>query len=172
MKKLEIKWSLISESKCEGIATVFDYYEGSCTGKVGALQSRIAVGQGYISSSPAYPNEYLPCISGEERGIIHTMATSFFSGARKHNSCFHWLHTVERRPEGQTPTVGGMVKSIPATDSTNKIGMQTYNQREGLHLFIGRRIEVKGKKFLDSRSVHLTRADARNLIEEIKRRLF
>ncbi len=83
MKKLEIKWNLIGENKCAGIATIFDYYEDSCTGRFNTLQFKITVEQGCTTASPAHPNKYLPRISEEEEGIIRTMADSFFSGVRK-----------------------------------------------------------------------------------------
>lgn len=60
----------------------------------------------------------------------------------------------------------------------NYIGMDTGNNREWLHLWIGHhdRVKVEGRKtkrpvFL-SQSVHLSRQDALYLIEEIKHRLF
>jgi hypothetical protein len=57
---------------------------------------------------------------------------------------------------------GGIPKAKSKTDF--KIGMDTLNDREGLHFWI-----CNDKKMV---SVHLTREDARNLIEEIKDRLF
>ncbi len=66
---------------------------------------------------------------------------------------------------------------IPAEGEENKIGMDTHQHREGLHMWIGKHVEYEcedgsNKTRFDSRSVHLTREDARNLIREIQRRLF
>ena len=61
---------------------------------------------------------------------------------------------------------------IPAGAKGNKIGMDTKQEREGLHMWIGRHIPTDGGYIFDERSVHLTREDARNLIKEIQRRLF
>ena len=60
----------------------------------------------------------------------------------------------------------------------NTVGMDTGNNRQWLHLWIGHheKVKVEGRKtkrpVFVSQSVHLSRQDALNLIEEIQHRLF
>jgi len=68
-------------------------------------------------------------------------------------------------------------EGIPSgNDTHNHVGMDTLNNREGIHLWIGhhKSVKIKGKSesVFESQSVHLTREDAQNLIEEIRHRLF
>ena len=73
---------------------------------------------------------------------------------------------------------------LNAKDEEDKIGMDTHRHREGIHLWISSRktaitdeqaelsgIKV-GEKYTEMKSVHLTRQDAKNLIDEITDRLF
>lgn len=64
--------------------------------------------------------------------------------------------------------------NIPADvkQGDNRIGMDTKPQKKGLHLWIGNYIETGVIPFFTFKTVHLTRKDARNLIEEIQHRLF
>lgn len=81
------------------------------------------------------------------------------------------------------------IPSDPTSDS--KLHMDTRNQREGLHLWISDERDIlqeiaglqaelterkkrkdKNTKIRKAFSVHLTRDDARNLVEEINYRLF
>lgn len=71
-------------------------------------------------------------------------------------------------------------EGIPAeeTKGGNIVAMATGNNKQWLHLWIGHheRVKVEGRKtkrpVFVSQSVHLSRQDALNLIEEIKHRLF
>lgn len=92
MKRLNIKWDTVDTNRCEGVATVFDFYEDSCVGKFHASRFKIVIEQGCISATSASRENGLPPISKEEMEIINTMATAFFSGVRKNNGCFHWMH--------------------------------------------------------------------------------
>jgi hypothetical protein len=74
-----------------------------------------------------------------------------------------------------------MDKPIPLDpDNGNHIGMDTKYRRNGLHLWIGRHMPNMYKEgslkdvetVFQSKSVHLTREDAQNLVDEINRRLF
>lgn len=72
-------------------------------------------------------------------------------------------------------------EGIPAEESRggNTIGIDTGNNKAWLHLWVGhhkqKRVRVEGKRIkmevFVGESVHLTRQDALNLIEEIKHRL-
>jgi len=82
-------------------------------------------------------------------------------------------------------------EGIPTEESNSKLHMDTHQQREGLHVWINeerdiiqeinglqaelaerKKKRIKNTKMLRSFSVHLTRQDARNLVEEINHRLF
>lgn len=63
-------------------------------------------------------------------------------------------------------------EGIPARPTLSHIGMDTNNHREGLHLWISHHDDDEDDAPLLSLSVHLTRKEAMNLIEEINHRLF
>lgn len=58
--------------------------------------------------------------------------------------------------------------------SKNYLSMDTHNQREGLHVWVVGTAEKLGtsKNGPDSISIHLTREQARQLVNEIQQRLF
>lgn len=58
-------------------------------------------------------------------------------------------------------------------ENKSHIGIDTKQNRNGLHLWIGKHeINRENESTFVSQSVHLSREDAWNLIEEIKHRLF
>ena len=62
-------------------------------------------------------------------------------------------------------------EGIPKSSRIPHIGMDTKQNRNGLHFWIGGKPEhVQDDYYLTS--VHLTREDAMNLIEEMRHRLF
>lgn len=82
-------------------------------------------------------------------------------------------HTLnEGIPIQQTAVTTGPLPVIYAI--TPQIGMGTNQDREGLHFWISRPKEnpQPDESPVESMSVHLTRRDALNLIEEIRHRLF
>lgn len=92
--------------------------------------------------------------------------------AQKQNKRKKYLFNVELPEELAT-----LHQGIPAGGNKEdaKIGMDTHNRKEGIHLWIGEKIPIKTgskKKYFHQISVHLTREDAYNLIREIEERIF
>ena len=63
---------------------------------------------------------------------------------------------------------------INTKNNENHLGMDTKNNREGLHIWIGHKEQKDSNAEVTfvSQSIHLTRQEAFNLIEEIRKRLF
>jgi hypothetical protein len=74
----------------------------------------------------------------------------------------------------------GVIKTKNLDGSYTEIGMDTHNEKEGLHIWVGdweKRKVKKGRKmeeedFFDDKSIHLTREQARKLRDQINKRLF